>query len=237
MGRLDSRAVLVAGGAGNVGEGIVRALLHDGAQVVVPARGEEKLARLRALLEEPPRLLTMAGDVADPEGVLLVRDAVAARLPRLDAVVVSVGGWWQGERLIDVPLETWERVLASNLTSHLVIARAFLPLLLAARHGSYVMIGGSAGLQPVSGASLACIASAGQIMLARMLMEESKGSGVRVNELMIGTPVVTRGNPKGKPEWLTADDVGRYVAWLVSDEASMVSGQVLPLAERPTAAS
>ena len=233
MGRLDGRVALVAGGAGNVGEGIVRGLLRQGARVVVPSRGAEKGEQLRGLLGGlAARLVTLVGNVTDAESAARLRDEVLSREGRLDAVAVAVGGWWQGPPLVEVPMEAWDQILRNNLLSHVVVARTLLPVLTRQGHGVYTMIGGNAAGDPVPGSSLACVAAAAQLMMARMLMAESKGSGVRINEVVIGTPVITRGRAEGRPEWLTADEVGDFVAWLSSDDARMVNG-VIDLPERP----
>lgn len=67
-------------------------------------------------------------------------------------------------------------------------------------------------------------------MLTNILIEENKGSGVRINEVVSNSLIATRERPNdGHPEWLTADEVGRYTAWLASDEASMVTGSIIRL--------
>ena len=71
-------------------------------------------------------------------------------------------------------------------------------------------------------------------MLTQILIEENKSSGVRINEVVLHSMIVTRERyADGHPEWLTADEVGRYTAWLASDEASMVTGSIIRLYEHP----
>lgn len=69
-------------------------------------------------------------------------------------------------------------------------------------------------------------------MLAKVVMKEMI-SGVRINEVVINSLVNTRDSKdQAKPEWITADEIGDYVAWLASDEANMVSGSVPYLQEQ-----
>lgn len=232
MTQLNGRVALVAGGAGAVGEGIVRSLLDAGATVVVPSRSAKRLRELRERLEEPERLLTVEGDVGAAEGAVQVRDRVLADAGQLDAVVASVGGWWQGSHLVDTGPDTWHRVLDSNLTTHFAVARAFLPVLRDRPGASYLMIVGDAADHPVKGASLVTVTSAGVLGMFRSLVHEHSGTQVRINALYLG-PLITRDRPEGKPEWLTAAEVGTYASYLASDEGSMVSGSVLPLRGRP----
>lgn len=232
MTELNGRVVLVAGGAGAVGEGVVRALVEAGATAVVPSRSEQRLATLRERLNDPARLVPITGDVGSPEGAPSVRDRALASAGQVDAVVAAIGGWWQGPHLVDVDADTWQRVFDDNLTTHFSVARTFLPVIRDRPGASYLMIVGDAADHPVTGASLVTVTSAGVLGMFRSLVHENKDAPVRINALYLG-PLVTRERPEGKPEWLTAGEVGSYAAHLASDEAEMVSGSVVPLLGRP----
>ncbi len=235
MRRLDGTVALIAGGAGDVGEGIVAAFLRAGATVVVPSRSEEKLARLRADrgADTDDRLVTRVARVGEQEDADRLRDEIQGRFGRLDAVVASLGGWWQGAPLVDVPLETWQRVLSDNLTAHFVAARTFLPVV-AARGGSYTFIAGPAGEQPVPFAGPVSVAVAGQLMLKRVLVEEGRhtGSAARINEPIIGN-VITRANAAVRgADGFTAAEVGAVAAQLASTAGAPFAGETLHLPDR-----
>jgi NAD(P)-dependent dehydrogenase (short-subunit alcohol dehydrogenase family) len=234
MRGLDGKTALVAGGAGEVGEGIVKALLHDGATVIVPSRRAAALDGLRERLGESAgeRLATHEANVGTIEGAERLRDVILEQFGRLDVVVASIGHWWQGAPLTGVPFEDWKTVIDDNLTSHFVVARTFLPLLASRSGSSYVFINGDACRVPVPKSGPVSITAAAQLMMKDVVAAELKGRPVRVNSIVIGTPVVTRSRSKVKPEWLTADEVGRYVAYLVSDAASGVNGESINLNDR-----
>jgi 3-oxoacyl-[acyl-carrier protein] reductase len=234
MPSLQDKVALVAGGGGHIGEGVVRAFLERGARVAVPSREEDKLVALRKRLGPlgGERLLTLTGEVAKPEEAERVRAEVERALGPLDAVVASVGGWWQGPPLTQVPVETWHRVLDNNLTSHFILARAFLPGLSRRAGSSYTLINGTAAEEAVARSGLASIAAAANLMLARVLIAEHKGTPVRINALVLGS-IHTRRVPDAPPEWLTPDEVGTFCAYLASEEGRMVSGGVHHLVERP----
>lgn len=218
------RTVLVAGGAGAVGEGIVGALLTAGARVVVPSRSAGRLEGLRDRFGGAGGLVTVVGDVGHPTGALAVRDRVADEVGALDAVIASVGGWWSGDPVVDLPVDTWRRLVDDRLTPHVVVARTFLPVVADRRGSSYTTINGSAGLEPVAGAGPQCVASAGLLMLTDVLAEEHRDAPVRINSLVLMTPVLTRARGDGPDHWLRADEVGRYAAHLVS-AGSTASGE------------
>ncbi len=236
MGKLDGKITLVAGGAGYVGEGIVRAFLKEGATVIVSARNTQKLEELRGLLGElaSDRFISILGDFVQLESAEHLRDEILNQFGRLDAVVASLGGNWQGNQpLTQVSMEDWQQYLQSNLTTHFVAARTFLPVLAQNKGSSYTLLGGGAGQTAIPNYSLVGIPAAGQLMLAKVIIEEMKGSGVRINEVVVHSLVATRATQgQSQPEWITADEIGECIAWLASDEAHMVSGSIISLNEQ-----
>src|SRR3954470_10072292 len=113
---MSEQAVLVAGGAGAVGEGIVERFLAADWRVVVPSRSQARLDAQRDRLGNPENLSGIVGDVGDPQGAAALRDQLRADGVRLNAVVASIGGWRSGPLLVDTPLEDWRSVLDGNLT-------------------------------------------------------------------------------------------------------------------------
>ena len=107
MNQLSNKIAVVVGGAGNVGEGIVRALLAEGAEVVVPSRSADRLTKLTHYVEtvQGGQLHTVLTDVSVPDQANRLRDDVLSQFGRLDMVVASLGGgWWQGTPLLTVPM-------------------------------------------------------------------------------------------------------------------------------------
>jgi NAD(P)-dependent dehydrogenase (short-subunit alcohol dehydrogenase family) len=231
--KLDGIIALIAGGTGNVGEGIVRAFLKEGATVVVPSRRAEALDQLREYLGPlaTNNFVPLVGQIGQIEGAERLRDEILNRFGQLDAVVASLGSSWDGNLpLTQVPMEVWRQYLENNLTSHFVTARTFLPVLAQQKRGSYTLLGGSAAEVPIPNYSPVAIPAAGQLMLTKVVVEELRGSGVRINEVIANGWVLTRAKAgHGKSDWITADEIGAFTAYLASDEANMVNGSIINL--------
>ncbi len=202
------RAV-VLGATGEVGEGVVAALLARGWRVTAVGRSAERLAGLAARLGGPDALGTA---VLDPEDGGWQRLAGSVGTPQL--AVASLGGWSSGPALAVLPRPDFDRVLGDGLVAHLDAAQALLPAMERAGGGTYVMLNGAA-LAPVRGSGAVSVVTAAQLMLARVLAAEARA--VVVRSLVIATPVLSRSRPRGRSTWLTAGDVGSAVAALHAD--------------------
>jgi NAD(P)-dependent dehydrogenase (short-subunit alcohol dehydrogenase family) len=231
MGRLDGKVSLVLGGAGYVGEGIVRSFLEEGAFVIVPSRSPERLDGLRKLVGGSDRLVTVLANVGSPQGAEALKTQILTKMSRLDAVVASLGGWWEGAKLIDLSIDELGKVLNDNLISHFVAAKAFLPALARFPGSTYTMIAGLAGEIPVAGSGPVSVAMAAQQAMQRVLAEEQKDSGVRINELLVKS-VMSRARGEAGPETLTAEEVGKFAAKLASKEGEHWNGVQIRLLDR-----
>ena len=236
MATLDNSVVVVAGGAGGIGEGIVAALLESGARIAVPSRAEQRLDALRDHVGGADRLLGVVGNVADDRGADRVRDEIVGTLGPPDAVVVAVGGWWSGSNLAEVPLSEWDAVLARNVRTHQVIASTYVPLLRGRPGALYTVINGDAAVRPVPGAGLASVAAAADLMAARVLGEEEREHAIQVLALVLG-PVVTRQRAKVRPEWLTARQVGEIVTHRIAARSGTTGADVTEVLEVPDGAA
>jgi NAD(P)-dependent dehydrogenase (short-subunit alcohol dehydrogenase family) len=213
--------VLVAGGAGGVGEGIVRHLLRAGHFVVVPSRSQAKLdlIRERLALDVPlgdgtiERLTTLVARVGEPDGA----EALCAQLERaggVDVAIASIGGWWEGP-LLEMAAAQWDAVMDEMLRAHFIFARTFVPMLQRRGSGRYIGIGGGAAYFPIPFAAPVSIAGAAQLMLTRALRAEVTDPAIDILELVIDGPVRTRNSEGATPGWIELDEIGPIVVELV----------------------
>lgn len=174
MGKLDGKIALIAGGTGGVGSGIVRGFLQEGATVVVPSRSPEKAEQLCEHLESfaTERLVLITKDIGDSDGAKQIRDEILDRFRRLDAVVAALGMHWQQDlTLIEIPVNTWRQYMETNLTSHFIVARTFLPVLAQRRGTSYTFINGNSADLIIPKYSPISVTSAGQLKMTQTVVE------------------------------------------------------------------
>ncbi|NJO84194.1 MAG: SDR family oxidoreductase [Blastochloris sp.] len=201
--------------------------LRGAKKVIIASRSASKLAELRRRLGDRAtnRLVSYTANlsiIADAHAVL---ESIQRDHGQVHAVIASLGGWWQGTPLHEIPLGTWYTLLDNNLTSHLIVARSFLPLIGHIAGSSYTFINGGAADTPIAEAGPMSILSQAQLMMKDVLVQEWAQQPVRINTLLLATPILTRSRPHGPDHWLTADEVGAFTAYLVSDRAADVHGQ------------
>jgi enoyl-[acyl-carrier-protein] reductase (NADH) len=129
--------------------------------------------------------------------------------------------------VLSAPIEDLQRAMQGYLYAHFIVAQTFLPSL-ATTGGAYVSINGPLAWNPMfPGTGLVSIATAAQAMLAKVLMKEMAETRARVNEVVLysafGWGDAERRNT------VTGEDIGRYVAYLVSDTGSEVRGETVHL--------
>ncbi len=231
---LSGRRVLVPGGTGAVGEGVVRAYLGAGADVVVPTRTEQRSQEFRRVLGEAAteHLHLVVHEYTTFPGAEQLADQMQERLGGIDDVVAPIGGWWAGKRLWEIDEADWQSAFVTLATAHMAVLRASLPRMGASgAHGVFTVIVGTSAATPVPGSGLVSMEQAAVLMMQQVLQAASAGRQ-RIFALVLG-PVRTRSVQAGDPEWVSAEQVGGVA--VAASAAAAVDGRQLHLRSRAEA--
>ncbi len=228
---------LVTGASRGIGAAIARALGHDGWPVGVNYRSDKDAAeRVVADIEQNGgRAVALVGDVADPGAPDQLFDALESHFSAPVLVLVNNAGIARDDLTPSLGDEEWSAVLDTDLTGAFRFTRRALRPMLRARAGRIVNISSVVGLRANPGQANYAAAKAGLIALTKTAAIEVARRGITVNAVAPGV-IDTAMTQEVATDLLamvparragTPEEVAACVRFLVSEEASYVTGAVL----------
>lgn len=231
--RFAGKVAIVSGGTGGLGRSVSLALLSEGAKVVVTFRQQEEFEQLKNMAGVGRSLEGYTADVTDPAQVSRLVDQVVSASGRLDALVNTVGAYAGGVPLWDVDPDLFDRMLALNLKSGYILARAVVPVMLQKKSGAIVDVVAKAAVDHAAGASAYAASKAGALAMMDSLAADVKGTGVRVNSVLpsiIDTEVNRRAMPNADfTKWPKPEEIAKVILFLLSDDAKVIHGAAVPV--------
>ena len=218
--------VIVLDSANPVGRGVVETCLVLCRPVIAVTRDAKALAALRERRAEfearGVELLVVEGSVADEAAAERLAGELRALERPLAGIVLAMCGEPQRGRVLDQPARELHRRLELDLLPHQAAARHLLPLLSeAGRNGGYVVVGSAGTDHPWAGYGYRSIAAAAIAMLVRVLHNEARLLGVRVQMLAVSRPVKTDENhDTACSGWPAAGELARQALDLVDQVES-----------------
>jgi NAD(P)-dependent dehydrogenase (short-subunit alcohol dehydrogenase family) len=231
--RFSDKSVLVAGGTGGLGHAVSLAFLEEGAKLAVTYRKQKEFDVLKnAAGANTSSLQGYKVDVTDEAAVKQLVEGILAE-QRLDVVVNTVGGYVGGVKLWELEPKVFDQMLALNLRSGYLIARAVVPAMLKQGGGAIVNIASKAAVDHAAGAAAYAASKAAAVAMIDSLAAELKGTGVRANSILPSI-IDTDLNRKAMPnvdfaQWPKPQDIARVVLFLCSDDAKLIHGAAIPV--------
>jgi NAD(P)-dependent dehydrogenase (short-subunit alcohol dehydrogenase family) len=222
------------GNEGQVGEVVARAFADLGASTVLVDRSAVKAqARAGAITAAGRAARGYGCDLSSADDVArLAKDVAANHGDRIDALVHMAGGFAMSGPVAESTIESWDRMIAINLTTAFLTSRAFLPLVRNAR-GSIVFFASEAALPGAKGKNMSAyaVAKTGVASLMRAIAAEERANGVRANALAPAS-IRTAANESAMGSdvrYVEREEVAAAVIFLCSSAASAITGELLPL--------
>ena len=237
---LSNRVAIVTGSARGIGREIALKLAEVGAAVVVNDLGEAQT--LESVADEIKAMnrqsLAVIADVSSsPDVARLVEDTISA-FGKVD-ILVNNAGITRDQLLLRMPDEDWDKVLTVNLKSAFLCTKAVLRHMIKQRWGRIVSLSSIVGIVGNAGQANYAAAKAGIIGFTRTIAKEVGSRGITVNAIAPGfiDTVMTRKLTEEQTEELkkripvgyigSPRDVAEAVAFLASEEARYITGQIL----------
>ena len=236
---LSGRVAVVTGGSRGIGLAVARALVQDGASVVVSGRDAARLESAVAELEAlGGAVLAVTSDASRREDVDALIEATRERFGRID-VLVNNAGITRDQLLVRMKDDDWDRVMETNLRGVFLLTRAAGKAMMRQRSGRIINMASTAGAMGNAGQVNYSAAKAGVIGLTKAAARELAHWNILVNCVAPGLVEtdMTAAIPAEAREALlqqvplkrmgTAREVAEAVRFLAGDGGAYVTGQVI----------
>ncbi|MDN5882047.1 MAG: 3-oxoacyl-ACP reductase FabG [Nitrosospira sp.] len=235
------RSVIVTGGSKGIGKGIATVFAHEGANVMVVARGGTEVARTAAELDEecPGKVRACSADVSQEEDVRRMMTETVEAFGGVDILCANAGVFPQ-KKLVDMSVEDWDRVLAINLRSTFLCVKTATPHLQESGRGRVIVTSSITG--PVTGYpgwSHYAASKAGQLGFVRTAAIELAPFGITINAVQPGN-IMSEGLADLSAEYLKTmaasiplkrlggvTDIAFAALFFATEEAAYITGQSL----------
>jgi NADP-dependent 3-hydroxy acid dehydrogenase YdfG len=187
--QLEGKAALVTGGSEGMGAALIQALALEGAHVVAIARNGQRLAEVIAAIPKHARerVTAIPTDVRD-EAQVQAAVAKALQLHGKVDILLNCAGVSQHrpQRLEQVATGDWERIIETNLYGTFLLCREVLPAMVALNSGYIINILSTAAYRASKETGLYAASKFGARALTEALIEENRGSGIRISSVSPG---------------------------------------------------
>jgi 2-hydroxycyclohexanecarboxyl-CoA dehydrogenase len=245
MRGLRDKVVIITGAAGGIGRSLCQRFCEEGARVAgldLDRAGLDSLEK--ELAPYAGQISVFPLDITDLAAVMATVGKVHAELGRID-VLVNNAGYDVARQFADTTPELWNKVISVNLYGPLNLHHAVLPLMVAGGGGKVVNIGSDAGRVGSSGESVYSACKGGITAFSKTIAREYARQNIRVNVVAPGpTDTALLRSFMGEGEYGQKiydglvrsiplkrlgkpDDIAGIVAFLSSDDANFITGQVL----------
>jgi 3-oxoacyl-[acyl-carrier protein] reductase len=228
---LINQVAVVTGAARGIGEAIAVRLARMGAVVVLTARDSARLTQVKAAIEQQSgKAVVLPCDLTDAKAVAGFGARVREQCGRCDILVNNAGIAVLRKPLVDLPVEEWDQMMATNLRAPYLMIRSLAPMMIAAKAGHIINISSLAGKNVLPEGAAYSASKWGLNGLTYSVAEELRQYNVRVSVIAPGsvnTGFGGSGSTKDRTRMVQPGDVAQVVAMLVTQAPNSFVSEVL----------
>ena len=246
MKGLQGKVALVTGAAGGIGGAICRRFVEEGVKLIAADLNEPALKDFAKELQAKGEVLPLAFDIVQLDDVQAAVGRAVETFGKID-ILVNNAGWDIAKPFLESDPELWDKIIAINLRGPLNLHKAALPHIIAAGGGKVINVASDAGRVGSSGKSVYSACKGGLIAFSKTLAREHARDNIRINVVCPGpTDTALLRSFVGDGEYGQKiydglkkaiplkrlgqpDDIAGMIAFLASDDADFMTGQVISI--------
>jgi NAD(P)-dependent dehydrogenase (short-subunit alcohol dehydrogenase family) len=230
----NKEIIVITGAAGNLGQAVVRAF-HDANGTVCAL--DHRVGRIKPIFSDLSRKNQISFyenlNINDKQAMIDVGKQINQTFGKIDIVVNTVGGFAAGERVDEITVDSWEKMMNLNVHSLINTAAAFVPYMIEKKRGKFITIGSRAALSGGAKMGAYSAAKGALLRLTESMAAELKTYHIQVNCVLPGTIDTTQNRAEMQnsdfSKWVTPEQVAQVIMFLSSAEADGITGAALPV--------
>jgi len=234
---LKDKVAIVTGAARGIGYAIGDVLSGLGARVMLQdIDGTNLSIAVQQLQAENRQVLRSQGDVSNTLDTQAMVNETLSKWGRVDILVNNAGIGGIGKKLLELSIDEWQRMIDVDLTSVFLCCRAVLPSMIRQQRGVIINVASITAIMGVAGSTHYAAAKAGVIGFSKSLAREVASQHINVNVVAPGLIDTQMSRARGIeqqrnlviwPRIGVVSDIAWAVAYLVSDQAEFITGEVM----------
>jgi len=217
-GRLQDKVAVITGASAGIGQACARALMREGASLVLTARRRDRLERLAAEAKQLGRkTVFVVGDAREEQTARHTAEEAVRAFGRID-ILINNAGVGNYKNLVDTSADEYAEMMDANMRSTFLFTRHVVPVMIKQRSGLVLMISSMAGVYGFAGEAAYCASKFAQVGFAQGLDKELRPHGIKVGTINPGGVKTEFAIGKGRSEegvaqsgMLEAEDVAAAV--------------------------
>ena len=204
-GKLSGKTALITGASAGIGWASAIALAGEGANLVITARRQERLADLESAVQAAGgKAVSLLGDAIEADTAARAVDLAVQTFGTLDILInnVGVGNY---KNLVDTSAEEYDEMMDSNMRSTFLFTRYAVPVMIKQGSGTILMISSMAGIYGFGGEAVYCATKFAQVGFVQALDKELRPHGIKVGAICPGGVKTEFALGKGRTEESVAE--------------------------------
>lgn len=184
--KLEGKVAVITGTSSGIGQACARALAGEGAKLVLTARRQERLEKLKQQIESAgTKAVVVTGDAREEETAVRTVKAALEAFGRID-ILVNNTGMGNYRKLVDTSAAEYDEMVDTNVRTTFLFTRHTVPVMLKQKSGTILMISSMAGVYGFGGEAVYCMTKFAQVGFTQALDRELRESGIKVGAICPG---------------------------------------------------